>query len=162
ALPLDRHGWHGDWNHTLRPAPPAPPPLPRPPAREPERAAWAHPALTGLTTAEWDQLIATLTAPCQPQREAAPYIARGGPPTRNPAGGPALPLAEQVLVTMLRQRFRTPQHLLAELFGAVTGTIAKAERQARPLLQQHGYQIKPASAPVKTLAALTAYASAHG
>ena len=41
---------------------------------------------------------------------------------------------------MLRQRFRTPQHVLAELFGVVTGTIAKAERQARPLLEQYGLQ----------------------
>jgi hypothetical protein len=23
SLPLDRHDWHGDWNYTLRPQPPA-------------------------------------------------------------------------------------------------------------------------------------------
>jgi len=46
ALPLD--DWHGDWNYTLRPEPPAPP-APAPAAREPERPDWAHPALTGLT-----------------------------------------------------------------------------------------------------------------
>jgi hypothetical protein len=51
--------------------------------------------------------------------------------------------------------------VLAELFGVVTGTIAKAERQARPLLEQYGPQIKPAPKPMKTLAELTAYASAH-
>ncbi len=163
-LPLDKHDWHGDWNYTLRPEPPAPPPPPRPPAREPERAGWAHPALTGLSAAQWDQLIDALSTPYQAQREAALYIARGGPPTRKPAGGhqPALSLAEQVLVTVLRQRFRTPQHVLAELFGVVTGTIAKAERQARPLLETHGHHIEPAPAPVKTLAELTAYATAHG
>lgn len=63
----------------------------------------------------------------------------GGPLTRKPAvrHPPALTLAEQVLVTVLRQRFSTPQHVLAELFGVVTGTIAKVERQARPLLDQH-------------------------
>ena len=58
---------------------------------------------------------------------------------------------------MLRQRFRTPQHVLAELFGVVTGTITvtitKAERQARPLLEQYGLQIKPARKPIKTLGA---------
>jgi hypothetical protein len=33
ALPIDRHGWHGDWNYTLRAEPPAPPPRQgRPPA----------------------------------------------------------------------------------------------------------------------------------
>ena len=164
CLPLDRHGWHGDWNYTLRPEPPAPPPPPRPPAREPERPGWAHPALTGLTAAQWDQLIAALATPYQAQREAALYIARGGPPARKPAvrHPPALTLAEQVLITVLRQRFRLPRPELAELFGVVTGTIAKAERQARPLLKQHGHQIKPAPAPIKTLAELTAYASAHG
>ena len=164
ALPLDRHDWHGDWNYTLRPDPPAPPPPPRPPAREPERPDWAHPALTGLDASDWNQMISALTVPHQAQCDAELYIRRGGPPTRKPAGGhpPALTLAEQALVTVLRQRFRTPQHVLAELFGVVTGTIAKAERQARPLLEQYGPQIKPARKPMKTLAELTAYASAHG
>jgi transposase len=163
-LPLNRHGWHGDWNYTLRPEPPAPPPPPRPPAREPERPSWAHPALTGMTAAQWDHLIAALATPYQAQREAALYIARGGPPTRKPAvrHPPALTLAEQVLITVLRQRFRLPRPELAELFGVVTGTIAKAERQAGPLLELHGHQIKPGPAPIKTLAELTAYASAYG
>jgi hypothetical protein len=164
CLPLDRHDWHGDWNYTLRPEPPAPAPPPRPPARQPERAAWAHPALTGLATPEWEQMIAALSIPYQAQREAALYVARGGPPTRRPAGGhpPALSLAEQVLVTVLRQRFRTPQPVLAELFGVAAGTIAKAERQARPLLEQYGHHIEAARTPAKSLASLTAYASAHG
>ena len=30
ALPLHRHDWHGDWNYTLYPAPPAPAAAPRP------------------------------------------------------------------------------------------------------------------------------------
>jgi hypothetical protein len=63
---------------------------------------------------------------------------------------------------VLRQRFRLPRHVLASLFGVVTGTIAKAERQAGPLLEQYGHQIQPAGSPIKTLAALTAYASSHG
>jgi hypothetical protein len=161
GLPLDRHG---DWNYTLRPEPPAPPPPPRPPAREPERPSWAQPALTGLSSSRWDQLITALSTPYQAQHEAALYIARGGPAARKPAGGhpPALSLAEQVLVTVLRGRFGLPQHVLASLFGVVTGTIAKAERQARPLLEQHGPQIEPAGTPIKTLEGLTAYASAHG
>ncbi len=109
-------------------------------------------------------MISALAVPYQAQRDAELYIRRGGPPARKPAGRhpPALTLAEQALVTVLRQRFRTPQHVLAELFGVVTGTIAKAERQARPLLEQYGPQIKPARKPIKTLAELTAYAAAHG
>jgi hypothetical protein len=164
ALPIDRHDWHGDWNYTLRPEPPAPPPPPRPPAREPERTGWAHPALTGLDPSAWNQMISALAVPCQAQRDAELYVRRGGPPSRKPAGGhpPALTLAEQALITVLRQRFRTPQHVLAELFGVVTGTIAKAERQIRPLLNQGGYVIEPAGPRLASLAELTAYASSHG
>jgi Rhodopirellula transposase DDE domain len=164
ALPLDRHDWHGDWNYTLRPEPPAPPPPPPAPAREPERPDWAHPALTGLDTSQWNQMISALTVPYQAQRDAERYIRRGGPPTRKRAGGhpPALSLAEQILITILRKRFGTPQHVLAELFGVVTGTIVRAEHQARPLLALHDLQIEPAATPIKTLAGLSAYASAHG
>ena len=164
GLPLDRHDWHGDWNYTLRAEPPAQPPPKAPPAREPERTGWAHPALTGLATADWDQLVSTLATAHQAQRHAALYIRRGGPPTRKPAGGhpPALSLAEQTLVTVLRLRFRTPQAALAQLFGVVTGTISKAERETRPLLDQHGYIIEPARTPLKTLTDLTAYAQANG
>jgi hypothetical protein len=142
-----------------RPGPAAAPARPR--ARAPQLGT---PALTGLSTSRWDQLIAALSTPYQLQREAALYIARGGPPARKPAGGhpPALNLAEQVLITVLRRRFRLPQNVLASLFGVVTGTIAKAERQARPSLEQYGHQIEPAGTPIKTLAGLTAYASAHG
>ena len=164
ALPIDRHDWHGDWNYTLRPEPPAPPPPPQAPAREPERPDWAHPALTGLDPGDWNHMIDALAVPYQAQRDAELFVRRGGPPTRKPAGGhpAALTLAEQALVTVLRQRFRTPQPVLAELFGVVTGTIAKAERQIRPLLDQYGPQITPAATPIKTLAGLSAYASAHG
>jgi len=164
ALPLDRHDWHGDWNYTLRPEPPAPAPPPPPPAREPERPDWAHPALTGLDASDWNQMLSALAIPYQAQRDADLYIRRGGPPTRKPADRhpPALTLAEQALVTVLRQRFGTPQHVLAELYGVVTGTIAKAERQIRPLLAQAGYVIEPAGTRLGTLAELTAYASPHG
>ena len=163
ALPLDRHGWHGDWNYTLRPEPPAPAAPPRPPAREPGRPDWAHPALTGIDADDWDQMISALAVPYQAQRDAELYIRRGGPPTRKPADRrpAALTLSEQALVTVLRQRFGIPRRVLAELFGVVTGTIAKAERQAQPLLAQYGIKIEPATAPIKTLEDLTAYGSAH-
>ncbi len=163
ALPLDRHAWHGDWNYTLRPEPPAPPPPPRPHARQVEHPGWAHPALTGLDASDWNQMTSALAVPYQAQRDAELYIRRGGPPTRKPADRhpPALTLAEQVLVTVLRQRFGLPQHVLATLFGVVTGTIAKAERQIRPLLIQAGYAIEPAGTRLGTLAELAAYASSH-
>src|SRR5436309_3205881 len=52
--------------------------------------------------------------------------------------------------------------VLAGLFGVVAGTIAKAERQIRPLLTQAGYVIEPAGPRLGTLTELTAYASSHG
>jgi len=163
CLPLDRHRWHGDWNYTLRPEPPAPPPPPAPPAREPEHPGWARPVLTGLTPAAWDQLITTLTLPHQLRHDTELYLRRGGPPTRKPGGGhpPALTLPEQILATLLRIRFRPPRHVLADLFGVSYGTIEKAERQIRPLLNQHGYSIKPAAHHLKTLTSLTAHAKAN-
>ena len=60
---------------------------PRPRPGRGERPGWAHPALTGMTAAGWDQLTAALAVPYQAQREAGLHIARGGPATRRPAGG---------------------------------------------------------------------------
>ncbi len=67
-----------------------------------------------------------------------------------------------ILATILRERFGMPLRVLAELFGVVIGTIAKAERQIRPLLDQRRHVIQPARTHVKTLAELTDFAAAHG
>jgi hypothetical protein len=67
-----------------------------------------------------------------------------------------------ILATVLRAHFRLPQRVLAELFGVVTGTIANAEGQIRPLLSQAHHAIEPAESSFKTLDELTAFAAAHG
>jgi hypothetical protein len=67
-----------------------------------------------------------------------------------------------ILITVLRARFRLPLRVLVELFGVVIGTIAKADRQIRPLLDQRRHVIEPAGTSIKTLNELTAYAAAHG
>jgi len=167
GLPLDRHDWHGEWNYTLRPEPPRPPGSPAPPAARPARrdsAGWAHPALTGMPHADWTQLTSALVIPYQAHREAGLHIARGGPASRKPAGGypAALALPEMILATILRARFRLPLRVAAELFGVAIGTIAKAERQIRPLLDQRRHVIQPAGTHIKTLAELTDLATAHG
>jgi hypothetical protein len=117
----------------------------------PEAKDPRHPLASGDVRVRGEGAAASREARFRPRKAGRP----GGHP-------PALTLAEQALVTVLRQRFRTPQHVLAGLFGVVTGTIARAERQVRPLLDQHSPKIDPAATPIKTLAALTAYASAHG
>ena len=164
ALPLHRHDWHGDWNYTLYPAPPAPAPPPAPRPGRGERPGWAHPALTGMTASDWDQLTAALAIPYQAQREADRHLARGGPATRRRAGGhpAALPLTEKILVTIMRQRLGVPRPVLAELFGVAPNTIGTAERQIKPLLARAGHTIKPATTPLTTLADLTAYATSQG
>ncbi|MGO9080536.1 MAG: hypothetical protein ACLQDY_16080 [Streptosporangiaceae bacterium] len=84
--------------------------------------------------ADWDQLISTLTLAYQAQRHTALYIRRGGPPTRKPAGGhpPALSLAEQTLVTVLRLRFQTPRATLPGLTACAQGHGLVLSPKARP------------------------------
>ena len=117
-----------------------------------------------MTPAEWDQLTTALALPYTAYREAQLHVQRGGPCWRKPAGGhpPALTLEEKILATVLRTRFGTPQHVLAELFGVVKATISKAQQQITPLLEQRKHTIAPAHDRLTTLADLTAYAAAHG
>jgi hypothetical protein len=145
ALPLTRHHWHGEWNYTLRPEPPARPPPP--PPSGPGTARWAHPALTGLDPAQWDQLITTL------------HDRLGDPP---PGRQPALSLAEQTLITVLSLRFRPHAAALAQLFAVPAATIQAAQHRIWPLLVQAGYPTELAGPQLKTLTELTAYARAHG
>jgi transposase len=161
ALPLHPHPWHGDWNYTLAPSPPALLPPPTPPARGPEHPEWAHPALTGMTTTAWQQMLTTLAIPHQIRAEAARHLRRRSPATRAPAGGhpPALTPAEQTLITVLRLRFRPLQTEIATLFGVTPSTIVKAEQQTRPLLAQAGYHIPPTRHRLRTLTELTTYAT---
>jgi len=147
ALPLTRHHWHGEWNYTLRPEPPAPP-RPATPPPGPGRAEWAHPALTGLDPAAWDQLITSLHA-------------RLGDPPRARRPQP-LNLAEQALITVLALRFRPPAPTLAQLFAVPAGAITTAQRRIWPLLVQAGYPTELAGPQLKTLHDLTGYAHAHG
>ena len=145
ALPLTRHHWHGEWNYTLRPEPPAPPPPAPPPG--PGTAEWAHPALTGLDPAQWNQLITRL------------HHRLGDPP---PGRRPALSLAEQTLITVLGLRFRPHAATLAQLFAVPASTIQAAQHRIWPLLVQAGYPTELAGPQLKTLTDLTAHARAHG
>ncbi|HEY3604186.1 MAG TPA: ISAzo13 family transposase [Sporichthyaceae bacterium] len=170
ALPITFHDWHGDWNYTLnthQPPPTTPATSdPAPPARPARRDShgWAHPALTGMSTQDWNTLANELALPYTAYREAELHVRRGGPSWRKPAGGhpPALTLPEMLLVAVLRVRFRMPRHILAELFGVTDGPIAKAERQIKPLLDQRKHTITPTQTKFSTLTELTTYAATHG
>jgi hypothetical protein len=138
ALPITRHDWHGNWNYTLRPEPPA-----RPPAG-PGTAPWAHPALTGLDPARWDQLLAAL------------HAAAGDPPPI------CLSLADQALITILKLRHRVTNSALAALYHVSASTVSTAQAHAWPLLVHAGYPTEPDGPRLRTLPELTAYARRHG
>src|SRR5262249_1248812 len=149
------------------PLPPRPPPATPPPQPRPgrgERPGWAHPALTGMPAAEWDQLTTALALPYQAQREAEMHIARGGPATRRRAGGhpQALTLAEKTLGTIPRRRLAVPKPVPAHLFAAPPRPPPHARHQPAPRRDRAGHKLNPATPRLPTLADLTEYASAQG
>ena len=117
-------------------------------AARPRRAAWAHPALTGLDPPPGSRLITTL------------HARLGDPPAgRRPQ---PLNLADQALITLLSLRFRPHAAALAQLFAVPVPAITTAHSRIWPLLVQAGYPTELAGPQLKTLTDLTAYAHANG
>ncbi len=148
ALPLTRHGWHGDWNYTLRPeaydpAAGTPDPFDQP---SPDLAWLRHPALTGLSVQEWDALIAALMTLHDQQRETSLDKRRGHRPRLTAPGTgrrPVLTLADRLLATVLHQHLALPQVAIAALFRVRPETVNKRIRDIRQLLEQAGHTIQP-------------------
>ena len=171
ALPLDRHDWHGDWNYTLHPAPPAtqatPAPAPPPHSNPRPGLDWlCHPALTGITRQDLTTLTAALDLPFRAAREQQLYAARGGP-RRNAghAAGPyrgKLGLTAHIAITLLHQRLSLPRYRIAALLGLDPTTISDAVRLTRPLLATHGTTTEPAPQTTPTLADFYRYAQTAG
>jgi len=166
ALPMTRHAWHGDWNYTLRPETyphinSDPDPFDQP---SPDLAWLHHPALTGLTTPQWDALITTLMTLHPRQREANLDKRRGHRPRLTAPGTgrrPILTLADQTLATLLHHRHALPQTVIAALFSVRPETINKRIRDIRQLLQQARYTIQPDTQRLTTLADLHNFATTH-
>jgi Rhodopirellula transposase DDE domain/Helix-turn-helix of DDE superfamily endonuclease len=150
ALPISRHPFHGDWNYTLHPAPrhaataTLPAPGDQPGHREP-----TLPELTGLTTAEMDELIARLAALRQAQREERAHNHPASDTRHKPRSGrpPVFPFPDRVVATVLHLRLSLPDDTLAHLFGTSRTTIGRALAETRDLLDQHGHRIEPVTAP---------------
>ena len=148
ALPLTRHGWHGDWNYTLRPEAydqvnTAADPFDQP---SPDLAWLCHPALTGLPAQQWDALIAALMSLHDQQRETRLDKRRGHRPRLAAPGTgrrPVLTLADQLLAATLHQRLALPQVAIAVLFSVRPETINRRIRDIRQLLDQAGHTIQP-------------------
>jgi len=166
ALPLDRHGWHGDWNYTLRPEPCDQPETGPDPFGLPTPAlAWlCHPALTGLPAPDRDALITALMTLRHPQREAALDQRRRRPRRISPGTGrvPVLTLPDQLAAATLLHRHALPRHAIAALLGVHQRTTDLRIRQITRLLHQAGHTIQPAARPLTTLSDLYRLATTHG
>jgi Rhodopirellula transposase DDE domain len=151
---LTRHQFHGEWNFTVRPAPPLPPgPPPAPPpatAREQALDTLAVPALTGMTRARFDDLITRIGIPARAAREQRLYLHRGHPREKNSGMPPHLTPHAAVLAVILRQRHGMPCDLIGALFSTSGSTISLATGRTAPLLRAAGHHITPA-APIRTL-----------
>ncbi|MGW7575567.1 ISAzo13 family transposase [Streptomyces sp. NPDC054765] len=164
AVPLTGHAFHGEWNYTVhsRPVEPA---HPGTPAARLDREALAHPALTGLTSAELTGLTTALAAPWQALHTPDHTTRRdGGTRRRAPGGGrkAKLDLTDRVLATVLHQRLGLPPAVLARLFTVSKDTIRQATGEIRQLMDQHGHTPGRAAAHLTTFTGLLVYATARG
>ena len=167
AVPLARHRFHGDWNYTIHPrhAPPAAGAAEpgRDAAGAPGRVTLSHPALTGMSRRHLDDLIAELAGPQEAQREQARHRRRGTERRRAAGAGPRprLTNADRILVTVLYLRRLCTQAVLGELFAVDRTRITEAIREIRPLMEEHGHAITPATARFPAPADLIAFLAAE-
>jgi hypothetical protein len=148
ALPISRHAFHSDWNYTLHPTPgqATATTTPTAPGDQPGRREPALPELTGLATAELDELITQLATLRQAQREQHAHGHHAG---HKPRSGrpPAFPFPDRVVATVLHLRLSLPEEALAHLFGTSRTTIRRTLTEVQGLLDQHGHVIEPVTAP---------------
>jgi hypothetical protein len=168
ALPLDRHAWHGDWNYTLRPEPPAPVPgaaaAARPARPRAGQDTLSAPALTGLSRPALHDLVTALTLPWNAHQEQQRFLRRGGQRRNAPGAGgrPRLDLTDNILATLLHLHLSLPRHVIAAVLGTGPDTISTAVKATRTLLDQHGTSIQPAPERLRTLGDLFRYAATAG
>ena len=158
ALPLERHGTRGAWNYTLHPqrasgsAETAPAGESRGPAqrRQAMLGRLADPRLTGMSTAQLQQLTGTL-APAQAAQTQQRYSQQRGGRARRATGNPrARPLfddAARLLLTLLYQRQVCSMNVLADLLEVTATCIGDLVKQTREVLENHGHD--PGVAPVR-------------
>ncbi|MFC5252037.1 ISAzo13 family transposase [Streptomyces nigrescens] len=170
ALPMHRHRFHGDWNYTLNPAHAQPTPRAADPAAPPDSvparasarpgpASLRDPELTGMTTAQLDQLTRTLIPALEDRRESLRHQQRGGDRLRARGAGAkdTLTAPARILATVLHQRKIGTHDLLAALFGVTRSTMSRAVQEVQPLLGEHGHTIPPSTARFRTPADVAAF-----
>jgi transposase len=157
ALPLQRHTTNSTWNYTLHPQPATtteavPVGEQGGPAgrRREVLARLANPRLTGMSTAELDQLAAML-APAQAARTQQRYSQQRGGRARRATGNlrstPLFNEAARLLLTLIYQRQVCSMNVLGELLEVTATCIASLVKETREILEDHGHN--PGATPVR-------------
>jgi hypothetical protein len=157
---IARHGTHGEWNYSIRPAPAGPQPEP-PAAPPPGPDLEALAALAGI--GDLEALLAAVAVPWQAAREQRLHLDRGR--ARRKASGSTpwrLPFEAIVTAAACHQRLRMPYRLLEQLLGAHESTISLATRRVTPLLAAHGITPRDSGTRISTLDELHRHAAAAG
>jgi Rhodopirellula transposase DDE domain len=160
---IARHGFHGDWNYAILPAPrpaPDPPAAPAPAPARLDPALLDQPALTGLPPGAAAALAAALA-------EARLHAARGGrdrqrPPTAGNDSRQKITFTGHVLAAILSRRFALPARAIAALFGCDRSTIGHELPRTRQLLAATATTIPPGPVTLATCQDLRDYAAAAG
>jgi hypothetical protein len=129
------------------------------------RAALSKRIFTGLKPQRLGRLIAGLAAPWTAAEESRLRERRSHERMRAPGAGRDhdLPFTDRVIVTLVHLRLQLPHAALAELYRVDRSTVTRAVREDRPLLAARGFAVphRP-GLRLRTLAAVFAYAAAHG
>ena len=117
----------------------------------------SHPALTGISRPDLQQLTERLASRQLAQAERLSYQRRGGPRqsgTRSGVFHQKISNRERVLVAVLYQRRLCTMDVLADLLEVCRSSIGNAIRETRPLLEQAGHTSTPAPTHYRTAAEL--------
>lgn len=130
------------------------------PARTNMAQLLSHPALTGMTRNQLEQMTQRLSPHQAAHREKTRYQRRGHPRLPGTRGGvfrQKITDDERVLAAVLYQRQLCTLDVLADLFHVSRGCIGNAVRKIEPLLAQDGYTPTPATTRFRTAPDLLAF-----
>jgi len=129
------------------------------PARTQILKQLSHPALTGISRPDLQQLTQRLAPRQTAQAERLSYQRRGGPRqsgTRSGVFHQKISNHERVLLAVLYQRRLCTMDVLADLLDVSRSSIGNTIRETRPLLEQAGHTSTPAPTRYRTAAELLA------
>jgi predicted DNA-binding protein YlxM (UPF0122 family) len=129
------------------------------PARTQLLEQLSHPALTGISRPDLQELTERLAPRQTAQAERLSYQRRGGPRqagTRSGVFHQKISNRERVLLAVLYQRRLCTMDVLAELFDVCRSSIGNAIRQTHPLLEHAGHTSTPAPTRYRTATELLA------